>query len=68
MMVVSWMFSSGYHFVINSTPKSKLGRQEFSSAYSSTSQSNTEGCQGRNLEAGADAEVMKGRCLQACFA
>jgi hypothetical protein len=43
-----------------------LKRKGFISAYRSTSQTISEGNQGRNLEAGADTEDMAGCCLLAC--
>jgi hypothetical protein len=50
------------------TKERNLENKAFVSACSSQSLSITEGCQGRNLKAGADAEAMEEYCLLACSA
>lgn len=47
-------------------PKNNLGRSGLILVYSSTSQSVTEGNEGRDLESGADGEAKGEFCLLAC--
>ena len=52
--------------VINHHDQKYLWRKGFLSVYTSRQQYITEESQGRNLEAGADAEAMEEHCLLAC--
>jgi hypothetical protein len=53
--------------VQNIMTEKQVGEERVYSAYTSTLNSGQELPQGRNLEAGADAEAMEGCCLLDCF-
>jgi hypothetical protein len=63
--------SQGFYSCTNIMTKKQVGEERIYLAYTSTRLFITKGklklTQGRNLEAGAVAEAMKGCCLLACF-